>query len=207
MKIVILSPKDEFPSNLQHKIEKAGKVVWLSSRKEMPLGSLKKLSHGAKVLAVDPDVLGGFEKAESRLRKLMESMPELKGLALATTSTEYVDLKYCKQKGIKVLNIPDYATEAVAEQTMGVIIGLAKRIFLSDRRTQNQVFKLEMGFELQGKTLGVIGLGRIGSRIAQLAQCFDRKSLLITERPRRLLASEHCPLIGYWHHQILFLFT
>ena len=194
MKIVILSPKSEFPKRLQRKIEMLGKVVWLSSRKEVPLKDLKKLVQGANIIAIDPDVLGGFEKARYRLSELIKTVSTLKGLALATTSTEYVDLEYCRRREVEVLNIPGYATEAVAEQTMGVIIGLAKRIFLSDRRTQKQSFKLEMGFELQGKTLGIIGLGRIGARTAQLARCFGMQVVAYNRTPKTLPGIKMLPL-------------
>jgi len=168
MKITILCPKTEFTKEQQKKLSLLGKVVYTESRKEYPPGQLIKLAKGSEIIGADPDNLGGFEKAKERLTKLMESLPKLKGVALASTSFSWIDLNYCKKRNVIVTNVPHYSTESVAEHVLGPMICLAKKIIISDRRTQKGKYKLDMGFELKGKTLGVIGLGDIGSRVAEL---------------------------------------
>ena len=87
MKITILTPKTEFSKEQQKRLLELGEVVWTDSRREYPIEKLIKLAKGSEILAADPDNLGGFEKAqEGRFTQLMESLPNLKGVALATTS-------------------------------------------------------------------------------------------------------------------------
>lgn len=124
---------------------------------------------------MDPDNLGGFEKVKDRLTDLMETLPDLKGLALDTTSFGWVNLEYCKKRGIPVCNVPGYSRESVAELTLSLLLSLSLKTLLADRRTQKGKFILEGGSELKGKTLGVIGIGNIGSRVAELANCLGMK--------------------------------
>ncbi|OQX50823.1 hypothetical protein B5M47_02900, partial [candidate division CPR3 bacterium 4484_211] len=160
MKITILAPKTEFNEEQQKRLSQLGEIVYTDSRREYPIEELIKLAKDSEILAADPDNLGGFEKAqEGRFTQLMESLPNLKGVALATTSFSWIDLDYCKKREIVVTNVPYYSAESVAEHVLALLICLAKKIILTDRRTQQGKYKLDMGFELKGKTLGVIGLG------------------------------------------------
>ncbi len=186
MKIAILAPRNEFSLNQLKRLRQVGQLVFVPQRKSYPFSEIKNLVQGSQILAVDPDILGGFEKAKSRINSLIEFLPTLKGIALNTTSMEYVDLQYCCEKGIAVTNVPGYATQAVAEHTIGLIIGLAKRIFLHDRQIQSGVCNPELGFELKGKTLGIIGLGRIGSKVAQLACCLELDVVAFNRTPRSM---------------------
>lgn len=168
MKIAIFNPQSDFSKEQQKRLSLLGDVVYTKTREELPLKKLLEMAGGAEVVGVDPDPLGGFEKAKEKLTKVMESLPNLKGVCLSTTSFGWVDLEYCKKRKIPVSNIPGYSRESVAEHAITMLLGLAKRIFVSDRRAQKGKFFLDRGFELKGKTLGVIGLGNIGSRVAEL---------------------------------------
>lgn len=184
MRITVLAPKSEFTSAQQKKMETLGDVTYTDSRREYEMKELFELLKDTEILAPDPDNVGGFEKAKSRLNQLFESMPKLKGVALATTSFGWIDLEYCKKRGIPVANIPGYSREAVAEHTLGLLLSLAKRIIISDRRTQKGAYKIGMGFELAGKTLGIIGIGNIGSRVAELAQGIGMKVIAFNRSPK-----------------------
>ncbi len=186
MKVAILCPKSEFTRKQQEKLSSLGEVVYTESREEYPLEELKKLSEGSEILGADPDNLGGFEKAKERLTELMESLPELKGVALASTSYSWIDLDYCRERSIVVTNVPHYSTESVAEHVLGVLICLAKKIIISDRRTQKGEYRLDMGFELKGKTLGIIGLGDIGSRVTELANGIGMNVLAYNRSPKQM---------------------
>lgn len=184
MKIAVLVPRSEFTLEQQKRLESLGEVVYTDSRKEYAVVDLIALAKDADILAADPDNVGGFEKAKPRMTQLMESLQKLKGLALATTSFGWVDLEYCTKRNIPAANIPGYSREAVAEHSLGLLLALAKRIIVTDRRTQKGQYKIGLGFELAGKTLGIIGLGSIGSRVAELAQGIGMNVIAYNRSPK-----------------------
>lgn len=187
MKISILCPRNEFTEEQQKELARVGEVIYATSRNEHSIGDLVRLTKNSEILAVDPDILGGFEKAQGgRLTELMENLPKLKGVSLSTTSFSWIDLDYCRKRGILVTNVPHYSTESVAEQVLGLLICLAKKIILLDRKAQQGKYKLEMGFELRGKTLGVIGLGQIGSRVAELGNAIGMKVIAYNRSLKKL---------------------
>lgn len=169
MKIAIFLPQFSFTKSQQEKLTELGEVVYAPSRNELSLDGLLALAAGAEIIAVDPDNFGGFEKAKPVLMKVIESLPNLKGVCLSTTSFGWIDLDYCKKRNLPVSNVPGYSKESVAEHALALLLCLAKKIIVSDRRTREGKYLLEMGTELKGKTLGIIGLGSIGGRVAELA--------------------------------------
>jgi lactate dehydrogenase-like 2-hydroxyacid dehydrogenase len=186
MKIAIFCQKTDFNAEQQEKLSELGEIVYADRGGEQPIEDWMRLAEGADILAIDPDAFGGFEKAQDgRLIKLMDSLPDLKGVALATTSFGWIDLDYCRKRNIAVTNVPFYSTESVAEHAIGLLIGLAKKIILTDRRTQMGKYRLDMGFELKGKTLGVIGLGHIGSRVAELGRAIGMKVIAYNRNPKQ----------------------
>lgn len=98
MKRSVFTPKEEFTKEQQQKLEFVGEVVYINPPMEHPLEELIKLARNSEILAINPDNFGGFETARERLTKLMETLPNLKGLTLDTTSYRWVDLEYCKKK-------------------------------------------------------------------------------------------------------------
>src|SRR5690242_697647 len=102
MKIAVFNPKSDFTPTQQKQLSSFGEVVFIDPPMEHPLDELINLSDGAEVLAVDPDNFGGFEKARERLTQLMETLPNLKGLALDTTSYGWIDFEYAKKRNIPV---------------------------------------------------------------------------------------------------------
>lgn len=185
MKITVFCPKPEFTKDQQGRLAKLGQVIYTKSRDEYPMEELVKLCKDSEILAFDPDNIGGFEKTPKRLLKLMEAMSKIKGLVLSTTAFGYVDFEYCKKKNIVVTNVPYYSTESVAEHTLAFLLGSAKRIFLTDRRSQKRKYRLELGYELKGKTLGIIGLGNIGSRVADLGKAVGMKVIGYNRTPKK----------------------
>lgn len=175
MKIAIFLPESDFTPSQQEQLSKIGEIVYLDPPVYHPLEELIKLAEGAEILAIDPDNFGGFEKARSPLTQLMETLPDLKGVALDTTSFGWGDLDYMKRRNILVSHCPGWSREAVSEHVIALLLCLAKNIVILDRKTQKGEYKLAQGFELKGKTLGIIGVGNIGSRVAELAQGIDMK--------------------------------
>ena len=110
-------------------------------------------------------------------KNILDALPGLKFIATRSTGFDHIDLEECKKRGIKVSNVPTYGTDSVAEHTFALILALAKRLPESLERTKKGVFSCEnlTGIELKGKTLGIIGAGRIGRRVAEIAKAFGMK--------------------------------
>jgi D-3-phosphoglycerate dehydrogenase len=104
----------------------------------------------------------------------------LKIIGRAGIGLDNIDLKSAESKGIKILNTPEASTNAVAELTIGLMITLARGISKGDIGIkQGNWLKDElMGFELKGKILGIVGMGRIGTQVARLAKAFEMKFLV-----------------------------
>lgn len=186
VKIVIFNPKSSFSPEQQAQLSSLGEVLYTETREELPIERLLEMAKGAEIVGVDPDPLGGFEKAKDKLTKVMQSLPNLKGVCLSTTSFGWADLDSAKEKNISVSNIPGYSRESVAEHTIALLLCLAKRIIVSDRKTQKGQYKLEMGFELKDKTLGIIGLGNIGSRVAELGLGIGMKVIAYNRTSKKM---------------------
>lgn len=93
------------------------------------------------------------------------------GSLVALLSTGYgwiTNLKKAREQGVLVANIPGYSTEAVAEHLLGLLLGISKNIFATLNVADNHI----VGFELKDKTIGVIGLGNIGKRFAEIMNFF-----------------------------------
>ena len=186
MKIVIFNPKDSFTPDQQKQISSLAEVTYTKTREALPVEKLLEMAKGADIVGCDPDPLGGFEKAKEKLTKIVESLPNLKGICLSTTSFGWVDLELCKKRKIPVSNIPGYSKESVAEQAIAFLLGASKRIFISDRRTQKDKYELIQGSELRGKTLGIIGLGNIGSAIAELGKGIGMKVIAFNRTKKKI---------------------
>ncbi len=107
-------------------------------------------------------------------RDVLENCPKLKMLAIAFTGYDHVDLDYCHANNIVVSNCSGYATIATAELAIGLLLAVSRRIVLCDAATRTGKTKEGItGFELAGKTIGIIGTGAIGQHTAKLARAFD----------------------------------
>lgn len=105
----------------------------------------------------------------------LSKLPQLEFILATTTETSYIDLKYCHQNNIKVVNTPKYTGASVAEHAVALMLTAAKRIvdFNTKVRTGDfQVFE-HQGMELFGKKVGIMGMGDIGKRIAKILQGFE----------------------------------
>ncbi len=190
MKIAIYSPKAAFSDFLVKRLSSLGEIIFSDTSQGMSDNELIKLAQGAEIIAPDPDNFGGFEKAKPRLTKVMETLPNLRGVCLSTTSFGWIDTDYCKKRKVPISNVPGYSGESVAEHALALMLNLAKNILISDRRYQKGRYKLQMGFELRGKTLGIIGLGNIGSRVAQLGMGIGMKVIACNRSPKTMAGVE-----------------
>ncbi len=110
-------------------------------------------------------------------KEILEEAKNLKIIARAGVGVDNIDLNEATRRGILVINAPDASSVSVAEHTIGLMIALARNLIhannsLKEKRWEKKKLK---GIELRGKTLGIIGLGRIGSQVAKRAKAFDMK--------------------------------
>ena len=113
-------------------------------------------------------------------KEIIEAGRRLRVIGRAGAGLDNINLETAKQRGITVLSTPEALTEAVAELTIGLIISLARSIPLADRTLKEGkwIKKKLMGWQLEGKTLGTIGLGKIGERVARIAKALGMKILI-----------------------------
>ncbi len=104
-------------------------------------------------------------------RKIIEAAEKLKVIGRAGVGIDNIDLEAAREKGIAVLNTPGAPSRSVAELAIGLMLAVARKIAFADRRMREGVWakKQCMGFELRGKVLGIIGMGRIGREVARIA--------------------------------------
>ncbi len=121
----------------------------------------------------------------------MAAAPHLKYIGLFATGYNNVDLTYAREHGITVCNVPNYSTDAVAQHTFAFILALTNRVGEYNatvaagdwmRSRTFSYFPLPLS-ELAGKTVGIVGYGAIGRRVADIAKAFGMAVLVYTRRP------------------------
>lgn len=112
-------------------------------------------------------------------REVIDKLPNLKLIITRSASYDHIDIKYAKEKGIKVSHIPEYGNNTVAEFTFALILALARKLKPMIERLSKHDFNRYglMGVDLMGKTIGVVGTGRIGSHVVRIAHGFGMKIL------------------------------
>ncbi|ESA36533.1 lactate dehydrogenase-like oxidoreductase [Leptolyngbya sp. Heron Island J] len=144
-------------------------------------------------------------------------------IALRCAGFNNVDLNIAQELGIKVVRVPAYSPYAVAEHAVGLIMALNRKLYRAYNRVRDDNFSLEglIGFDLYGKTVGVVGTGKIGQCFAQIMKGFGCKILAYDIRPNPVcleigvnyvelpellkqsdIISLHCPLLPSTHHLI-----
>lgn len=126
-------------------------------------------------------------------RDFLNKFPHLKLIATRSTGFDHIDLDYCKEKNIAVVNVPSYGAHTVAEHTFTLILAIAHNLIPTVDRSRRGNFSLEglTGFDLAGKTLGVIGTGKIGGKVIKLAQAFEMNILVLTRHPEELQGQQN----------------
>lgn len=122
----------------------------------------------------------------------LERFPRLKMVMTTSTGYNHIDVEACKARGVLACNIPSWSETAVAEHAFALMLGLARFIPASWQRTRQGQFGLKglQGFELGGKTLGVIGAGVIGRKVISLGRGFGMRTLAFDAFPNLEAARE-----------------
>ncbi len=145
-------------------------------------GKDKGLGAGVRVLSV---FVGSRVGAD-----VIEACPDLELIATRSTGFDHIDLATCAKRGIKVATVPNYGENTVAEHTFALILALSRNVHKAWVRTQRHDFSLGglQGFDLRGKTLGVIGTGNIGLHVAKIGRGFGMRVLAFDPKPNTVMA-------------------
>jgi len=141
--------------------------------------------------------------------------PKLRVIANCAVGYDNIDLDAATRAGVCVTNTPDVLTEATAELAFALMLAAARRIAEGDRLVRSRQWRgwrLDqlIGIQLAGKTLGVIGLGRIGQAVARRAEAFGMRVISANRDPREIdrvffeadVVSLHCPLTPATRHLV-----
>jgi len=132
----------------------------------------------AELLEVLPDYQALVVRSRTKVtRAVIEAGRQLKVIGRAGVGVDNIDVEAAVERGITVVNSPLAATTAVAELTLGLMLALARQLPRADATMKVEKWEKSafMGSELSGKTLGLAGVGRIGSKVALLAKAFGMK--------------------------------
>lgn len=133
-------------------------------------------------------ILAGTEPITARV---LESAPRLRVISRVGSGLDNVDLQAASLLGIAVTGTPEAPVEAVAELALGGILTLLRKVHVMDQALRRGTWEKQMGTLLGGKTIGIIGLGRIGKRLVELAAPFRVQILACDIQPDHDWAQEH----------------
>ncbi|MFA5181677.1 MAG: phosphoglycerate dehydrogenase [Syntrophales bacterium] len=138
----------------------------------------RKLSKEELLDLLGDDVIGIIAGLETLDREVMEKS-RIRAISRVGAGLSNVDLGAARDLGIPVFNTPDAPTHAVAELTIGAMLSLLRMIPRMDRALHDGQWQKKIGSQLQGKTVVIVGFGRIGRRVAALLSPFDVKILVV----------------------------
>lgn len=123
---------------------------------------------------------------------VLAKLPNVKLIATRSTGFDHVDIKAAAKNKILVANVPTYGANTVAEHTFALILSLSRKIHQSYERTSRGNFSLEglRGFDLKGKTIGLIGCGHIGLHVVRMARGFEMNVLVYDVKRNNKLAKQ-----------------
>ena len=133
---------------------------------------------GIEEVGDDAEVLSVFINTQVTA-EFLAAHPRLRFVATRSTALDHLDLPACRERGITVSYVADYGYTTIAEHTFALILALSRRLREVMLSPKGGVFSYAAtrGFDLAGKTLGIIGMGRIGQRVAELAHAFHMNVL------------------------------
>ncbi len=133
---------------------------------EVRLNPYGRKLKGVELVDLAAGAAGLIAGTESLDRKILQELTSLKAVSRCGAGMDNLDLQAAKELGIRTYNTGDISTEAVAELTVGLILTLLRKITLMDQQMRNGLWKKRMGSLLAGKQVGIIGFGRVGSKVA-----------------------------------------
>lgn len=131
----------------------------------------------------DAEIISGFINTPFP-RTVIEMLPKLKLLCTRSVGYDHIDIDACREKGITVCNVPDYGSHVIAEHVFALLLSTLRHIREGDDRVESGTFDYHglRGMALKGKTIGILGTGKIGRKVAKIAHGYEM----------RILATDQC---------------
>ncbi|MBK9167506.1 MAG: phosphoglycerate dehydrogenase [Bryobacterales bacterium] len=142
----------------------------------------------------DADIVINIRSSSKFPASVLEACPKMKLLSLWGTGTDNVDLAAARRLGVRVTNTPGVAAVSIGEHCLMLMLAVARRVIVMDRETRHGKWPRGQMVELNGKTLGVIGLGAIGRQFARLGRAIGMRVITWTMNPKPELGFEHVEL-------------
>ncbi len=179
MKIVLLESlgvSGEYMKQFTDALEKQGHTFLAYERDTDPDVQIERIGDAEIVMIANMPLTG----------KVISACPNLKFIDVAFTGTDHVDLDAARAKNIAVSNASGYSNESVAELVLGMMLSLLRNVPQVEQRCRSGQTKDGLvGRELRGKTVGVVGTGAIGSRVAELCHLFGCDILAYDPFPKK----------------------
>ncbi len=164
------------------------KVLIADAINEKGIENLKEVAEVVVDTSITPEELadtiheydGIIVRSRTKLTAdLIRKAENMKIIARAGVGVDNIDLDAATEKGIMVVNSPESTSVTVAEHTMGLILSMARKISIADKSVKEGKWEKKkfMGVELRNKTLGVIGMGRIGSQVVNRCKAFGMEAM------------------------------
>jgi D-lactate dehydrogenase len=154
----------------------------------------EKLSENNINEAKDADIVSVFTNSVMT-KDVIDSLPNLKAIVTRSTGFDHIDVAYANTKGIKVCNVPAYGSETVAEFAFALILTLSRKVReATSGLKENGDYTVPIdsqGFDLSGKTLGVVGTGKIGKNVVHIARGFSMNVVAYDLYPDLAFAKEN----------------
>ena len=182
MKIVILDGRALNPGDMSYDAVNQFGDVTLYQQTESLEDTISRIGNSQIVLTNKVPIT----------RDVLNACPDIQLICVLATGYNIVDVEACKEKGIPVCNVPSYGTAAVAQFTLALMLEICHHIGHHTKvvhegkwcATKNFCFWDTPQMELGGKTLGIIGFGRIGQAVAKLAEAFGMRVLTYSRTPK-----------------------
>lgn len=122
-------------------------------------------------------------------RLILDQLRRVKGIATMSVGTDHIDLKFATERQITVSNVPAYGPNTVAEHTVALLLAMSRKIVESVERTRDGIYDYSglTGWDLSGKTIGIVGTGKIGAHVARITHGLEMKLIGYDPHPNQEL--------------------
>lgn len=179
MNIYITYERTFFTEEQIKELSKHAKLIFLEEY--FDLDNAKYIQDSEpKILMADPEWYAWNLRKEH-----ISKIKNLKAICINTTAFDWIDWQYCKDNGIIVTHTPKYSTDSVAEYAIFLMMCLSKKLPIQIKKNYEMEYSQEMlNTEIRNKTVGIIGLGTIGTRIAELCDNLGMKVIYWSRSPK-----------------------
>ena len=180
-------------------------LEWTDLAKLGDLTNYDRIAQEDVIDAIGTAEVALFTSKVKITRQIMDACPNLKFIGVTATGYDNIDIAAAKEKGIAVCNVPAYSTEAVAQHTFALLLEITNNVGLHNQAVQDHKWENAIDFcfvekplmQLSEKSLGIVGYGSIGKRVAEIAKAFGMTVNIYSCDPEAAIQSDivslHCP--------------